>query len=237
MTVTIALRVPGGNKAELFNSHGLFSISMGIDKILMREDCLKKTIHEINTTLKSCHIVVSDSLQRFNLMMRDQNLSEEDAFKISCEIGNQWLKHNVKILDEFLIPYKLFRWTDWLTKNDYKDKHKFVSLLFESDTNFRMAVAESIKKYYERKTVLENPPHLHYYLEPHFELAHRFILEEAAVMLVWCDAGYDFELHTSNRNAALAHVHRYYYQNNNIVNLKPSRIKVLGNYDSVSKAA
>ena len=32
-------------------------------------------------------------------------------------------------------------------------------------------------------------------LNPYIMNAYKFVLEESAIMLLWCDAGYDFELH------------------------------------------
>ena len=237
MSLKISLRVPGGDKAELLKTKGLLSVSMGIDKILMRDDCLKKTIYAINNTFESCHIVISDVLQRFNLMIKYPELSEEEAFAMAYEVGESWFTDNTAILNEFKIPYQIFRWTDWLNKNSYKEKERFIYELFDHDTGFRFSVAESIKKYYERKSVMENIFSLQDYLELDFKSAHRFILEEAAVMLLWCDAGYDFELHTSNRNAALVYAHTLYHNNNGVIKLKQSRIKVLGDYNEIPKAA
>jgi tRNA-dependent cyclodipeptide synthase len=232
MSVAISLRVPGGEKSELQKSKGLFSISMGLDKILMHNECLKKTIAAIDATFDSCDVVVSDTLQRHNLMMKNPELSEEQAYVITSKIGDGWLSKNSHILSDFSIPYRVFRWSEWLQDSHYKEKQIFVEQLFRKDLGFRVAVAKAVRTYHERKS--ENSTLvLTDYLEAKFELAHHFVIEEAAVMLVWCDLGYDFELHTSNRSDALTYVHDVYYSNQELKKLRPARIKVLGTYNEV----
>jgi len=76
MSLAISLRAPEGDKSELLGASALFSISMG-EKILMEGDCLEKTIAIINATFGSCDIVVSDFLQRFNIIQDNPYLSVE----------------------------------------------------------------------------------------------------------------------------------------------------------------
>jgi len=53
-------------------------------------------------------------------------------------------------------------------------------------------------------------------------------------MLLWCDQGYDFELHPSARNEALVYAHQIYQQNkSDVPKLRQCRVKILGSMNYV----
>jgi hypothetical protein len=229
---SVSLRAPEGEKSEFIGASGLFSISMGIDKILMQGTCLKDAITIINSTFRCCDIVVSDTLQRFNFMSLYAGLSEDEALEMAVEIGDKWLSKSRQILANLAIPHKIFRWSDWLNSANYQEKYDYVSKLFQEDEDFKNSVKISTQKYLDRKIrynsyQYENIQNFQHQLEN----AYKFVLEESAIMLLWCDAGYDFELHPSQRSPALVHLHKLYYQNKDNKKLRQSRIKILGCYE------
>jgi hypothetical protein len=229
---SVSLRAPEGEKSEFIGASGLFSISMGIDKILMQGMCLSDVIDIIDNTFGCCDIVVSDALQRFNFMSLYPGLSEDEALEMAIEIGDNWLKKSSQILANLTIPHKIFRWSDWLNSCNYQEKYNYVFKLFEDNEDFKSSVKVSTQKYLERKLKYnsyqyESVLSFQYQLEN----AYKFVLEESAIMLLWCDAGYDFELHPSQRSPALVHLHRLYYQNKDNKKLRQSRIKILGCYE------
>jgi hypothetical protein len=223
----VCLRAPEGKKEEFLGSKCLFSISMGMHKILMQGKCLEETIKIINSTFSFCEIVVSDALQRFNVLAEDPQSSEEEAFIKAVSIGNKWLTSQMHLITALEIPYKISRWNDWITTNFYTEKYQFVTALFESDATFQSLVQLSAEKYFKRQKLSQSEQYIADLNRRLF--ASRFILEEAAVMLLWYDRGYDFELHPSPRNEALVYVHqKYHAEKLGAPKLKQSRIKVLG---------
>lgn len=234
MSITISLRAPEGEKSEFIGASSLFSVSMGVDKILMQGICLEKTIEIINRTFSKCDIVISDALQKFNLMTLYPELKEEKALAMAIAIGDGWLEKNQYLLAELSIPYNVFRWSDWLSLPTYQDKYSYVNNLFQKDKNFQTAVESSVKIYFDRKAKSKNDIQ-YIYLESHLAIAYNFVLEEAAVMLLWCDAEYDFELHPSKRSPALTYLHDIYYGFKKNRKLKQGRIKILGSHDELLK--
>ncbi len=228
MSISIALRAPEGQKSEFLGASSLFSISMGVDKILMQGDCLEKTIDIINITFGRCDIVISDALQRFNLMSLYPELSEDKAIDMAIAIGDSWLEKNQDILSNLVIPHQIFRWSDWLSAHHYQEKYKFVCNLFEHNSEFKKVVKASTRKYFERKAKQEDVSLKDVYLKNNMAIAYHFVLEEAAIMLLWCDAGYDFELHPSSRSPSLVFLHGIYYEGKDKKYLRQGRIKVLG---------
>jgi hypothetical protein len=232
MSLAISLRAPEGDKKEFSGATSLFSVSMGIDKILVQGKCLEKIVEAINPIFSKCDIVISDTLQRFNLMLRYPDMSEEKALQVAADIGNNWLEKNENILKKLNIPFKIYKWNDWLNHQDFQRHYEYVCNLMNEEPDFAISIMHSIKEYFKRKTKQDDSDVL---LNKAMPLAYNFVLEEAAVMLLWCDVGYDFELHPSNRSAALTYVHKLYYKDKNQRYLKQCRIKILGKHEEITR--
>ena len=231
----VCLRAPEGKKEEFQGASGLFSISMGLKKILMQGRCLEETIKIINSTFSRCDIVLSDTLQRFNVLSENPEITEEKARERTLSIGGCWLEKNDLILQKITIPHRISRWDDWLNSSFYQEKYRFVSSLFEHDRVFQDRVQKSVSKYFNRQE--KNQPLGATHDLTRMLLASKFVLEETAVMLLWCDIGYDFELHPSPRNDALVYVHALYQLGKpGIPKLRQSRVKILGSCGDVEVA-
>ncbi len=114
-------------------------------------DKLLAMVQWVNENFEKCIVNVSDSLQRHNL--QSQGLANDNAYKKSLELGNQWLKENKTILDQIQIPYKIVRWEHWLNLGKVKNLKTTLYALYQTSETFRSCVDTDISNWIARQGI------------------------------------------------------------------------------------
>ncbi|OGT21571.1 MAG: hypothetical protein A3C55_02390 [Gammaproteobacteria bacterium RIFCSPHIGHO2_02_FULL_42_13] len=183
---------------------------------------LAATINIINKKFKSCAIMVCDSLQRHTLEI-DQTYDRTTLHEKANKIGEQWLKSNQKYFSIFSIPFEIIRWDTWLTHPQYNTKRSTINNLFNTNIDYQnqllLASNIFIERYQAINHITLNPVDaLHCSLE--------YLKEECAVMLLWADKKYNFEIYPSKRNAAFAATYKYLIAPTDLNILKPISLEL-----------
>lgn len=208
------LKCPREYRSEFKNSKCSVTISVG--QPIHEGDKFNATLLEVNDNFKECTIMMCDSLQRHTLKI-GSDLDMKQLHKKSNQAGDEWLERNMKTIKQLDIKYDIIRWDEWLSSNTYKNIRKQIDDLYLSDVGFYSAVEKTalsfLERYLNKKVVFEQREDV---------LCHsrEYLKEEAAVMLIWAQSNYQFEVYPSPRNLAL----RYVYQNF-IAKTKPELVR------------
>jgi tRNA-dependent cyclodipeptide synthase len=147
---------------------GLLAISVGGEK----HEGLKlaAAIAWINQNFKYCVIDLSDTLQRYNLMMG--GMPEMDAYRQSLASGNAWLERNRSVLMQLTIPYTIARWDQWLLHPQFPKLLRQYTDLYEMNIDFKSAVNADAENFTDRKD------------NRSLAFSRRYILEEMAAFTI-----------------------------------------------------
>jgi hypothetical protein len=165
------------------------------------------TIKLIDTSFKKCTILIDDSVQRHTMKI-DNALNDGLLYQMAIKEGDGWLQRNKAAYKKLTIPYDIMRWDDWLTSPDYKNSYEKVKNQYYSHENYRQGIQANIEeflaRYIDRFT---DKSQLDY--ERAFSLCLDYLLEECAVMRLWVQREYEFEVYPSGRNKAMAATYEY----------------------------
>lgn len=200
----VLLNAPNLFKQLKMDSNKTFFI-ISLDNLMSMGKRLRATIYKINKTFSECDFMLCDTVNRFNIMMLDKNLSEKEATQIALQNGNDWLQNNQKILSELTIPSKIIRWNKWLEHEDFTSKLKIIETEYNNNLECKNAFDKTAKVFLSRRGVE---------LESNLNQCIMYLQEECAVMLLWADYGYNFELYTSKRNHAMEYTYQKLIKDN-----------------------
>ncbi|CEG58333.1 hypothetical protein [Legionella fallonii] len=190
-------------------------------KLFPQSTCLMpisvgQTIHEgakfaaviklINSSFKKCTILVDDSVQRHTLGIIN-GASPDELYQLAVAEGEAWLKRNEIAYNQLTIPFDLMRWDDWYNSPNYINSHLRVQKEYDSNDDFRHALQANIDDFLTRYLSRFNQGDIDH--ERAFSLCLDYLIEECAVMCLWTEQAYDFEVYPSGRNKAMAATYRY----------------------------
>lgn len=199
-------KCPVSDKDLFKNSSCSVTVSMG--NKAQEGDRFASTIIGINKHFKECTIMVCDSLQRHNTL--DHNAHDaNDRYKMAHEAGDKWIQENEKYFSFFTIPYHMIRWDYWLSDGRYPEMRSKVDHLFQENEEYRNALFRASDKYVNR---LKKREELGFNYEIAMSHSLEYLKEECAVMLLWAENQYIFEIYPSERNDAMAATYRYLIQ-------------------------
>lgn len=160
----------------------------------------------INNSFKQCTILVDDSVQRHTIGIMN-HVSPEELYQLAVTEGDEWLKRNEMAYSQLTIPFDIMRWDDWYNSANYINSHLGVQNEYDSNELFRQAIIANIDdfltRYLSRYDQNDIDP------ERAFRLCLDYLLEECAVMCLWTEKNYDFEVYPSGRNKAMAATYHY----------------------------
>lgn len=136
------------------------------------------TIEWVKHRFDKVIICVNDTLQRFNSLYEQPDLSEYAAFETSKANGDAWIARN-KHTFESLKNLTVYRWEDWKASAAYSDDIRIIKDLYETNQGFRGAVEENVQIYWERK--YKGKPVLSHFYEKFVSCSTQYILEETAI--------------------------------------------------------
>lgn len=189
---------PAAERKLFPTSHCLMPISVG--QKIHEGDKFTAVIKLINQSFQRCTILVDDSVQRHTIGITNQG-NTEVLYKIAVEEGDAWLVRNQDAIVLLEIPYQIMRWDDWFNKPQYIDSYLRVKQQYDTNQDYKKAIDANIDDFLTR--YLSNFPELVIDYERAVALCLTYLLEECAVMCLWTDGAYDFEVYPSGRNKAM----------------------------------
>lgn len=176
------------------------------------------TLTLINASFKKCTILIDDTIQRHTLKINSEE-SEPVLYQQAINAGDAWLGRNAKNWANLKISYNILRWNDWAEHPNFLSSHQRVCKYYASNEVYRADFHSNIKEFLIRHFSLdENMDNLHY--QRAFSCCVDYLLEECAVMCLWAQAGYDFEVYPSGRNKAMESTYQYLIAPNDPNHLK-----------------
>ncbi|KTD17232.1 hypothetical protein [Legionella jordanis] len=160
----------------------------------------------INSSFKQCTILVDDSVQRHTIgIMNDA--SPDELYQLAVEEGDHWLKRNEMAINQLSIPVDIMRWDDWYNSTDYINSHLRVQNEYETNQAYQKAIHANIEEFLTRYLSRYNQEDIDQ--QRAFRLCLDYLIEECAVMCLWTQKGYDFEVYPSGRNKAMGATYEY----------------------------
>lgn len=163
-------------------------------------------INLVNNSFKHCTILIDDSVQRHTKGIL-KSAAVADLHELAVEEGTAWLQRCEPIYKRFTIPFDLMRWDDWYNSPKYPKSHRRVEDEYDSNKNYRHAIHDNINEFLTRYLSRFSKTEVDY--ERAFRLCKDYLIEECAVMCLWVEKAYDFELYPSGRNKAMAATYEY----------------------------
>lgn len=154
----------------------------------------------INRSFKECTILIDDSIQRHTMKI-DSSLDEKSLYDLAVEEGDNWLERNINFYSQLKIPYKIMRWDDWSTHQNYNASHRRIVDFYQKNDSYQAAVNKNIEEFLERYQAHHENFQFDY--EKAFSYCWEYLMEECAVMCLWAEAGYAFEVYPTSRNKAM----------------------------------
>lgn len=192
-----------GNPAkerEMFSrAHCLMPISVG--QSIHEGKKFEAVIKLINNSFENCTILVDDSVQRHTLAIL-KNLDAESLHDLANREGDEWLERNKSYYTQLTIPYDVMRWDYWLYHTSFHQSLEQVKYQYEENPAYRVAIHTNIEAFLSR--YLKDVDPTSFDVQRANELCLDYLLEECAVMCLWPENKYDFEVYPSGRNQAMA---------------------------------
>lgn len=180
------------------------AFTISINNLITTGKKFRSIIHKVNKTFSSCDFMLCDTLNRHNIMMDKAELTQLQASKITYDQGDIWLNENQKYLDELTIDNKLIRWDNWINNPGYNAKLEQIGIEFELNLSYKEAFYNTAAVYLSRRNLSG---------DAHLRRCIQYLQEECAVMLLWADNGYNFELYPAKRNQAMAKTFEIFIRN------------------------
>jgi len=195
LTKKAILKCPEEYKQEFNQSKCSVTISVGQPN--HEGDKFAATLVAVNNHFKECTIMVCDSLQRHTLAIREKKTAELLHAEANTQ-GEAWIKRNMPLIQQLDITYNISRWDEWLHHSDYTKARQLIDNLYQQNIQFREAVNSTALLFLERNfdaSALKD--------------SQEYLQEECAVMLLWQQAKYQFELYPNCRNEVMRFVYQH----------------------------
>lgn len=185
-------------------------------------------INLINRSFKSCTLMIDDSVQRHTIKIGKEDIDDKAAYDLAVTEGNAWLERNKSSYQQLTIPYNIVRWDDWLLKPRFQHTYSKVISLYNENETYSNAIKTNIVDFLSRYKIHHPDRKLDY--ERAFSLCLDYLLEECAVMLLWAEHQYPFEVYPTGRNQAMTATHKFLIEpfNSNLMRAVALRFKKYG---------
>lgn len=177
-------------------------LTISVGQVNHEGDKFLSTVMAVDKKFSFCTVMVCDSLQRFTMKFVS-SLSLEEIHRESNFLGDEWIKRNLKALRQLSIPYSISRWDCWISHPHFKNKKFLIDELYINDKHFKEIVDNTAYSFVVRKLDILTVDKMYA-----INLSKQYLLEECAVMLIQADDMNGFEIYPSQRNDAMAYVHK-----------------------------
>jgi hypothetical protein len=210
------------------NDRKLFSQSKCIMPISMAQkvqegEKLLATIKLVNIHFKECTFLLGDSLRRITMKIMFPSLSNKESYDKSLELGELWIVNNKIFYEQLSIPYNIIRWDYWLNHPEFKVKYDMVNNLYHTDKYYQNSMKQSASEFLNRYLNQSNLKSLDY--DHAFSLCLDYLKEECAIMCLWTEGQYGFEIYPSGRCSAMTATYEMLIQPFYPSLLKPVKIR------------
>lgn len=131
-----------------WTNYDIARLQISVGQEYHESEKLRATFNWASHRFEKIIICVNDTLQRFNL--EHDGYTPEEAFRISQERGDEWLKRNADLIAS--IPNtEIFRWEDWKAKPEYQKSLEEAESKYKTDSSFRREVDTEIEAFWLRK--------------------------------------------------------------------------------------
>ncbi len=209
------------DKQKFFSSSCSVTISIGQKS--QEGYKLAATLNSINKHFNQCYIMVCDTLQRHTLAI-DNNLKKKELYHLAKEMGDNWLINNSSYFELFNIPYQVIRWDTWLAQPDYQNKRVLIDSLFDEKKEYQQSFYQVVDQFCERYKKRHKSENVN--LAFLYSCCLEYLKEECAVMLLWADQGYNFEVYPSKRNQAMEATYEYLIKPSSLNILRPIALEI-----------
>lgn len=204
--VKVNFRCENNQKTFLRNSKCIVHISLG--QIYHEGEKFIATMDLINETFKHCDLILCDTLQRYTVMIENENIDEKEAYRITKEKGTEWLERNKLALNHLTIPIKIFRWDYWLKHKNFQKYKNIIMELYENNYAYRKSLDLTIDKFLARKINI-------IYGSSEFkratDLSLQYLLEECPVLIpLWAETKDEFVIYPRFRTPAMKATYNYF---------------------------
>ena len=170
------------------------AILVSVGQIAHEGAKFEATIDIVNRKFKSCVIAICDTLQRHNLIL-EENISENEARRISKEMGTQWYTRNKKIIESLNIPYQVRYWDRWLKHSEFNSHHQILKNLLVSDNAFGAAMIRTAKDFVNR---FQNRSNKNIDSQRILDKSIEYLSEECAIIMrMWLSEGINYIVYPS----------------------------------------
>ncbi|MCX7114807.1 MAG: hypothetical protein NTW08_02690 [Gammaproteobacteria bacterium] len=192
------------NREKFKQAQCLLTISVGQE--VHEDEKFEATIQLINTTFRSCIMLVDDTLQRHTMAI-NQIKSPQDLQATSLDEGNQWLVRNEKYFSQLNNLSKIIRWDMWLKHEQYERNQNIIKQLIEDDIVykklFHITIDEFLTRYVSRVAAGS-----YFNYERAYQLCLDYLIEECTAMTLWPELNCHFEVYPSRRNPVMDETHK-----------------------------
>ena len=183
-------------RKEFKNSKCVLGISVG--QKYHENGKFHASIRLVNKHFGYCNILVADTLQRYTMSIKQQNIDEKEIYILSKKAGDAWIERNMRYISELTIPYVISRWDEWLADNRYQYYSKQVSELYNNDAVYKDAVETIACDFLAKRDSLNVKNQ-----KLAFDLCLKYLLEESAVACLWVERGHKFDVYPSGANLVM----------------------------------
>ena len=198
---------PIADRQRFKNSCCIMPTSVGIP--VHEGDKLQAVLALVNRSFKNCTILVDDYIQRYTLAIKE-NHTPESLTNTVLALGDDWLQRNEPLYSQLTIPYALVRWRDWLDQPNFNYWYELIVNQLKENSLFQEAMRTAAVEFlirYQKRQVLSKKDYERAYI-----LCWQYLKEECAVMCLWAESGFDFELYPSGRNVSMKATYKYCIQ-------------------------
>lgn len=185
-------------KKRFAHSNCIMPISVG--QTIHEGEKFFATLKLINASFKECTLLVDDSIQRHTMKIQS-DLDDEALYQMAIQAGDEWLIRNALSYESLTIPYRIMRWDDWRKHSLYTQAYEMITNYYEKQHDYQTAIHENIEEFLLRYTKKSDNQAFDY--EKAFGYCVDYLKEECAVMCLWAESDYAYEVYPSSRNKAM----------------------------------
>ena len=199
------------DKVKLKELDCLFTISVG--QQTHEGEHFRATIELLNSSFKSCTMLVDDSLQR-HTMAFEYGHEPDYFYETSLKEGSLWLERNKPYYDKLENLKEIIRWDTWLKHSNFETQREQLLLLTKGDETYQQAFTDSVDEFVTKYQSRLDKPNL-FDLERAKKLSFNFILEECTALCLWQDLNCSYEVYPNLHNSAINETRKRFVLANN----------------------
>lgn len=158
----------------------------------------KATFQLVSATFKYGLLLIGDTLHRHTLRISYPNDDESALYQRSKKIGDLWIERNQSVFQNSTMPYKFQRWDDYLNHPHFAKQYERVATLYETNKDYQAQIHLNAEEYLKRYTTSQFK-RIDFDYQKAFQACVAYLKEECAIMCLWAEGGYSFEVYPSGR--------------------------------------